>query len=126
MTNSKQKGKRGERECAEELRKWWGAEDARRGVQYQGSPESPDVKGIEGLHLECKRTERFRLYAALEQADDERPEGSVPVVWHRKNHKPSVVVIKTEDVPVFVRHFAGIEGRPVYPVGEGDECKNED
>jgi hypothetical protein len=39
---SRQKGKRGEREAAAELGQLLGV-DARRGVQYQGGPESPDV-----------------------------------------------------------------------------------
>jgi hypothetical protein len=65
---SKDKGKRGERELAGELTRVPGIA-ARRGVQFQGSPDSPDViTELPDIHIECKRNERFQLYKALEQA----------------------------------------------------------
>ncbi len=92
---SRQKGKRGEREAAAELGALLGC-DARRGVQYQGGPDSPDVvlEGI-ALHVECKRTETLNLYSAIEQAKKDAPQGSVPLVWHRRNGRQSVVIVET-------------------------------
>ena len=92
---SKQKGKRGEREAAAELAALLGVA-ARRGVQYQGGPDSPDVV-LDGtkIHVEAKRTERLSLYAAVEQATSDAPAGSVPIVWHRANGCDSVVVVST-------------------------------
>jgi len=91
---SKQKGKRGEREAAAELGQLLGCH-ARRGVQYQGGTDSPDVV-LEGVnvHVECKRTETINVYKALEQAAGDAG-GKVPVVWHRRNGKPSVVIVET-------------------------------
>jgi len=91
---SRQKGKRGERECAAELGQLLGV-DARRGVQFQGGPDSPDVvlDGV-ALHVEAKRVEALQLYAAIEQATADA-EGKVPIVWHRRNGKPSVVIVET-------------------------------
>jgi hypothetical protein len=91
---SRQKGKRGERECAAELARLLGV-TARRGVQYQGGPDSPDVvlDGVR-IHVECKRTERLDLYAAIKQSRDECGE-KVPIVWHRRNNHDSVVIIET-------------------------------
>lgn len=91
---SRQKGKRGERECAAELAALLGV-TARRGVQYQGGPDSPDVV-LEGvpIHVECKRAERLDLYAAVEQAASECGE-KLPIVWHRRNGKGSVVIVET-------------------------------
>lgn len=91
---SRQKGKRGERECAAELAALLGVE-ARRGVQYQGGPESPDVV-LEGvpIHVECKRVERFDLYAAVDQANEECGD-KVPMVWYRRNQRDSVVIVQT-------------------------------
>lgn len=98
MTDSRDKGKRGEREAAAKLREHgW---DARRGVQYKGTPDSPDVKAEEFgdyFHTEVKRTERFRLYPSLEQATDEAPEGVIPIVMHRRNYHDWVVVIRADD-----------------------------
>lgn len=91
---SRQKGKRGEREAAAELGALLGC-DARRGVQFQGGPDSPDVvlKGV-NIHVEAKRVEALNLYAAIEQARDDAS-GKIPLVWHRRNGKPSVVIVET-------------------------------
>lgn len=91
---SRQKGKRGEREAAAELGSLLGC-DARRGVQFQGGPDSPDVvlDGV-NIHVEAKRVEALNLYAAIEQARDDAG-GKVPIVWHRRNGKPSVVIVET-------------------------------
>lgn len=92
---SRQKGKRGEREAAAELGNVFGC-PSRRGVQYQGGPESPDVV-LEGVavHVECKRTETLNVYKALEQAKTDAPPSHVPFVWHRRNGRESVVIVET-------------------------------
>lgn len=92
---SRQKGKRGEREAAAELGEILGCV-ARRGVQYHGGPDSPDVvlEGVD-IHVEAKRVEALNLYAAMEQAKADAPKGAVPVVWHRRNGKKSVVIVET-------------------------------
>lgn len=94
---SRQKGKRGEREAAAELGALLGCE-ARRGVQYQGGPDSPDVvlKGL-GIHVECKRVERLDLYGAIKQAKDDAGD-DVPIVWHRRNNEESVCIVQTSDL----------------------------
>lgn len=51
--NSIRKGKHGERLAAKYLRSL-GFEDCIRGQQHAGGPESPDVDGIPGVHLEVK------------------------------------------------------------------------
>ena len=101
MTNSKDKGKRGEREAAKALEHVFGC-DAARGVQYQGGPGSPDVvHDIYGIHFEVKRNEALRLYDAVEQATKDAGE-SVPVVLHRKNGKPWLLIVPLLRVPDFV------------------------
>jgi hypothetical protein len=99
---SRQKGKRGEREAAAELGAILGV-DARRGVQYQGGPDSPDVV-LDGvpIHVEAKRTERLSLWAAIEQAKADAPAGKVPMVWHKANRRGSVVIVETERLWEFV------------------------
>lgn len=92
---SRQKGKRGEREAAAELGELLGVA-ARRGVQFQGGPESPDVvlDGV-NIHVEAKRTERLSLWAAVEQASADAPASAVPIVWHKANRRSSVVIVQT-------------------------------
>ena len=98
---SKSKGKRGERELAAELSRVLGVA-ARRGVQFQGSPDSPDVvTDIPDIHIECKRSERLRLYEALDQAVNDAGVVKLPVVCHRQNNKPWVVVLRLDDLPKF-------------------------
>ena len=95
---SRNKGASGERELARELSRLLGVE-ARRGCQYHGGPESPDVVAeIPDVHIECKRSERLRLYEALEQAIGDAGQ-KVPVVVHRQNRKPWVVIARLEDLP---------------------------
>ena len=52
MTNSRAKGKAGERELAKKLREF--GVDARRGQQYSGANGDADVVGLQGVHIECK------------------------------------------------------------------------
>lgn len=94
--NSGGKGKAGEREVRDLLRLH--GFEARRGQQFAGGGDSPDVvHDIPGLHIEVKRTERFDLYGAMEQATEDVREGSAPAVFHRRNRKPWVVVLKAGD-----------------------------
>lgn len=91
---SREKGKRGEREVASLLRGF--GYDARRGVQYQGGQDSPDVVGLKGVHIEVKRTERLDLYGALSQSKADAGE-DMPVVIHRKNNCEWVVIQPLKD-----------------------------
>ena len=95
---SRRKGKRGELEVAAEIRRIFRTE-ARRGRQYRGTDESPDVlTDIHGVHIEVKRTEALRLYEALEQAIGDAGE-KVPVVLHRANRRPWVAIVRLDDLP---------------------------
>lgn len=91
---SRDKGKRGEREVAAILRSY--GYDARRGVQYQGGEDSPDVVGLPHIHIEVKRTERLDLYGALSQAKGDCGK-DMPIVVHRKNNCEWVVIQPLED-----------------------------
>lgn len=92
---SRDKGKRGEREVARILREH--GYDARRGVQYHGGADSPDVIGLPGIHIEVKRTERLNLYDALGQSRGDAGEGESPVVIHRRNDCEWVVIQPISD-----------------------------
>lgn len=98
MINSRNKGACGERELAEAFRKIFGC-SARRGQQFSGSPDSPDVvTEIDGIHIECKRTEHLSLYAAIRQAVRDCGE-KVPVVCHRSNRNEWVAIVRLRDLP---------------------------
>ena len=99
---SRDKGKVGEREVAGLLRTH-GFADARRGQQFAGGGDSPDVAGLPGFHIEVKRVEAFSPYTALEQATNERAAGTIPVVFHRRNKKGWIVVLDAVDFLNFIK-----------------------
>lgn len=102
MTNSKRKGKTGELEAAALLREH--GFEARRGQQYSGGTDSPDVVcSIPGIHIEVKRTERTDIYSWMEQATQDGKE-KIPVVLHRKSREGWVVILRAED---FLTYFIG-------------------
>ena len=114
---SREKGKRGERELAKILRGYGYA--CRRGMQYAGGPQSPDVIGLPGIHIECKRTERLSLYDALAQAKRETGQKELPAVFHRKNESPWVVVMDLEDWMLLYREWeAGRGGSETWSTGK--------
>lgn len=92
---SREKGKRGEREFAKFLREH--GVEARRGVQFQGGPDSPDVTSDDGIHWEVKRTEALSVYKAMQQAISEAPEEKIPAVAHRRSNQEWLVILRAED-----------------------------
>ncbi len=104
-SKSRDKGTGGEREAATELN-WVIGVEAHRGRQYQGSPESPDVKAdIPGVHIEVKRVEALSFYPAMEKAASDSGE-DIPMLMHRRNHKPWIVCVYLEDLPCFVNRIS--------------------
>ena len=95
--NSKKKGSRGELELA----KWLSANGfpARRGQQYSGTPDSPDVvcPSLPEVHWECKRTERSRPVDWLVKAQSDAP-GKTPVVIWRRNHGQPIAMINADQL----------------------------
>lgn len=95
--NSRAKGKAGELEAAIFLREH-GFDEVRRGVQYRGGGDSPDLVGLPGCHVEVKRVERGSLYDWLDQAQrDSAGTGRIPVVAHRRNRKEWVAILPLAD-----------------------------
>ena len=92
---SRDKGKGGEREVALILREH--GFEARRGQQYCGANGDADVVGVPGLHIEVKRTEKFRMYEALDQAINDAREDELPVVFTRKNNCDWVACLRLDD-----------------------------
>ena len=94
--NSRNKGKQGELEFAHYLS--GRGLSARRGQQFSGGTESPDVvcEGLPGVHWEVKRVEAGNLYSWLGQAQRDAGAGKTPVVAHRKNGKDWVAIVPME------------------------------
>lgn len=96
--NSREKGKRGERELASVLRGY--GYGTRRGQQYCGANGDADVVGLPGIHIECKRVERLDLDKAMSQAKVDvytGGTGEIPAVFHRKNNGEWRVTLTLDD-----------------------------
>ena len=95
-TTSQRKGRAGELELAKELQ--------RLGYNvHAGKPRSygsePDLTGLPGVHIECKRNERLNVPEAMAQAvrDAERFQDGAPTVFHRRNRSGWLVTQRLED-----------------------------
>ena len=91
MTNSRAKGKRFELAAAKFLRSI-GFDSARRGQQFRGGCQSPDVicEELPHIHLEIKANEKFDigtklLQDAYDQADFDKGPRQTPVVLWKRN-----------------------------------------
>lgn len=118
--SQREKGKRGERQAAKALADVTGLE-ARRGVQYQGGPDSPDidVSNLYGMHWEVKYQERESVRLWMEQA--QRDAGDlVPVLLHRRNNKPWLVTIPLERVNEFSARLAEAIASQISTVGPAE------
>lgn len=103
--NSRDKGARGERELANILKEY-GFEDARRGQQYCGANGDADVVGLKDIQIECKRVERLNIDKAMEQAKrDASVNGTIPVVFHRRNNKEWLVTMQLDKWIRFYKAF---------------------
>jgi Holliday junction resolvase len=97
--NSRTKGKTGELDFVHFLKDR--GIDARRGQQYEGSSDSPDVVTTGGClrdtHIEIKRTEVTAIYKWLDQANTDADICKTPVVAHRKNGERWVIIMDARD-----------------------------
>ena len=109
MINSREKGKRGEREWAKVCTRH--GFPAYRGQQHSGSPDSPDVVCplLSDFHFEVKRVERFNVYDALAQARRDAGD-KTPVVVHRKNNCEWVAILPAENFFEMAREWIGEHG----------------
>lgn len=95
MPNSRAKGAAGERELATILRGY--GYEARRGQQFSAANGDPDVVGLPGIHIECKRVERLNLQDAFDQSKRDARDGEFPTVFHRRNHCEWLVTMRLVD-----------------------------
>ena len=100
--NSRRKGKVGEREFASLLRE--NGFEARRGQQFSGGADSPDVvsPALPWLHVEVKRVQHLNLTDACVQAEGDS--GGKPwIVAHRRNHAPWLITMTADTFFNFLR-----------------------
>lgn len=95
--NSRAKGCRFEREVRDIFRD--AGFEARRGQQFSGGSDSPDViipDLHDEYHVEAKFVEALNIYKAMAQAIQDA-EGKIPLVFHKKSHQGVLVTMLVDD-----------------------------
>ena len=98
---SREKGKRGERKLANELKQAFPelADGIKRGLQSRGGgAEVADVVGVPGFHFEHKSGKAPNPRAALKQAIADAQPGAMPIAVVRDDRCPPFAVLRWEDL----------------------------
>ena len=114
--NSRNKGKRGERQWRDELRA--NGYHARRGQQFAGGSESPDVvcEELDWIHFEVKAVERLNIEDAMDQARRDQARlgcnaataAKIPIVAHKRSHRRWLVTMEAEFFFELIREFTPV------------------
>jgi hypothetical protein len=111
--NSRDKGKRGEREARDYVRKHWHAVNCIRAAQSNGKHSADLLDAGASLHVEVKRYARVAAMEFIQQAERDRKEGEIPVVLMRQNGSMRgqgrsltwMVMFPIEDTEQFVQNY---------------------
>lgn len=112
--NSRDKGKRGEREARDQVRTYWSAPNCIRAAQSNGKHSADLLDAGDSLHVEVKRIASIAALKYFQQAERDRKRGEIPVVLMRQNGTIAgqersmtgwVVMFAIEDTDQFVRNI---------------------
>lgn len=105
MINVNRKGKVAERSFRDLLHAA-GYTSARRGQQFAGGTDSPDVicAELSAFHFEVKNRERGNVFAFMQQAERDAGAAKIPIVAMRRNLHPFLVVIRSRDFFTLLRN----------------------
>ena len=94
--SEQRKGADGERELVGILQHE-GYQVERGGSETYGTV--PDIVGLPGIHIECKRVEKLNISEAMNQAarDAKRFQDGAPAVFHRRNRARWMVTMGLRD-----------------------------
>ena len=107
--SSKTKGRAGELELAEKLN-GMGYDTVKAGACSSYGQE-PDISGLRGVHIECKRVEKLNISKAMQQSIDDAAKfhDGRPAVFHRRNREPWLVTMRLSD---WARMYGAAIGQP--------------
>ena len=93
---SQRKGRAGELELAQLLQGYGYDVQPGQAVSYGATP---DLVGLSGVHIECKRNERLNVPEAMAQAvrDADRFRDGAAAVFHRRNRSGWLVTMRLPD-----------------------------
>lgn len=106
---SQRKGRAGELELSRILQGHGYNVEPGRALSYG---EVPDLSGLPGVHIECKRAEALRLSEWMAQAerDAQRFGDGAPAVFFRRSRESWRVVMKLEDWLTIYTDFYRMKG----------------
>lgn len=109
--NSRAKGCAGEREFRDVLRD--AGFRARRGQQFSGSPDSPDVvcPDLPSLHFEIKRVQQVAIWKWMQQAAKDAGD-KMPIVAHRRNGEDWLITMRVQDWLTLIKESDRVASRP--------------
>ncbi|MBD5170041.1 MAG: hypothetical protein HDT20_08005 [Oscillibacter sp.] len=99
-TKSQRKGRKAELELARILQGYGYPVEAGRAQSYG---EVPDLTGLPGIHIECKRTERTQIWEWMEQSqrDTQRFKDGVPSVIFRRSRSKWLICMELSNFLTF-------------------------
>jgi hypothetical protein len=111
MVNSIQKGKSYERTVAKIVRSF--GFDCRRGQQFSGGEDSPDVvsEELNWLHFECKHSKVVKIYDWIDQATRDAGESKIPLVAFRRDRSDDMVSLRLSDFMGIIREVMDARSR---------------
>jgi Holliday junction resolvase len=96
----KRKGSGYEREVANYMKEKINIDASRTPMSGAINNLRADLMGTPHIHVECKRTEKFQIYAALKQAEVAKKDEELVAVMNRRNQMKtgeSLVVMRLDD-----------------------------
>ncbi len=95
--SQQRKGRNGELELAHTLQEY-GFDSVKAGMPVSYG-RTPDVTGLRGIHVECKRVERLNVSEAMRQAvsDSRKFRDGMPTVFHRKDNEEWLCTMRLSD-----------------------------
>jgi Holliday junction resolvase len=104
MTNSRDKGARGERELVRILRAaGWPNATRNTDGRYQAGRGDID-NGPANTHIECKRSERAAIWEWLAQAERDAGATRIPIVAFRRSRSAWYAVVPLDELLALIKH----------------------
>ena len=97
---SRDKGKRGEREARDQIRKLWNAPDCIRAAQSCGAWSADVLAALPDSHVEVKRYAKIAACRFLEQAIADAKD-DLPILLMREDKGEWMVLLRMSDTPRF-------------------------
>lgn len=93
---SQRKGRKGELELCNILQRYGYPVQTGQALNYG---TQPDLTGLDGIHIECKRAEQMRISDWMKQAaaDAEKFKDGAPCIFHRRSREEWLVTLRLSD-----------------------------